>query len=183
MARHTIQIPINKSSNTKFSKRWIYAEQVGIADYRNVQMLSSESLSGKLYCLAQQDANRPKVSMGLAWDSSLIPSNKTIVSVKLYLYTIKGHSRPVYYKFGDFSEGSTIPSYSPADGGKSGGMPTGWGYVNISELKGSSLIVGADLQFIEERLSGYNIFTWEYWELYSHRNATLYLKEYLENII
>lgn len=182
MARHTIQVPINKSGNTKIDYQWTYWRQV-LEDneyrYFDVQDLEANAVSDKLYCVTLRQAGAPVTRMGLAWDGSLVPKNKIIVSAKLYIYSITGHSRPVYYKFGGFSEGSAIQSHLPADGSQSGGMPVGWGYINIGELKGDSLIVGAGLQVVTEELgSQHYSYKYEYWESRSHRSATN--KPYLE---
>ena len=129
LARHVIQVPINKSSNYIGNRTRIEG---------NVY-LEPPAVSNKLYCSqiftvgANTTYNR---GMGLGWDSSLIPNGKQIINAKLYLYTLRNHNRSIYYRYTDFSEGSSIPPYNPADGAIIGGISNGWDYIDIGVPKG-----------------------------------------------
>ena len=114
----------------------------------------------------------------MAWDSSLIPKDKEVLNAKLYFYTTSSHSKPIYYRFADFSEGSTLPSHEPADGSKAGGVSTGWGYIDLGKPKGNSVVLYAELGLKRVWIYNYEgqpyayVDVSEMWKIYSHRNST-----------
>lgn len=110
MARHTIQIPITKSSND--------SDLVNGWDRMDVPRISDTLYIGW------------GCRMGLGWDNSLIPKKKTIISVKLYIYAKSSYYSSVIAKFIEFGEGSTLPSASPSDFGV-GSISSGWNTFNL----------------------------------------------------
>lgn len=167
MARHVIQIPINKSSNSAFNVR-IYAGNTTAED----EWLNPPRVSNKLY--SSYTSTGGPTGIGFGWDSSLL-EGKQVVSARLYYYSLVGHSRDITYRYTDFIEGEAIPSRQPSDGVVYGGASTGWDYIDIGVPVGNSIVLEADLR---SYTGPYGRSQVEYWEMNSHRNATN--KPYLE---
>ncbi len=100
MARHTIQIPIIKSSNDN---------QMVIGSNPDMQFIPVPRVSNSLY-IAQN------CRIGVGWDGNQIPKNKNIVSQKVCLYA-NGSLTPRggFIKMLEFGEGSALPSPQPSD--------------------------------------------------------------------
>jgi len=93
MARNTIQIPINKSSND--SKYITGSYSTGL------EQIEVPRVSNILYVGVGCEG-------GIAWDNSLIPINKNIVSIKLQMYSNSSYSQGLGFKYAQFGEGSEI---------------------------------------------------------------------------
>lgn len=208
MARHTIQIPINKSSNDRMtSENYTYVdyrehrryyEDNPATVYNSTAAPSAGAVSTKLYNAKLISAhyldydigsgqylayfsNQNSVRFGIGWNPVLIPQNKTLISAKVYFYSTKGHNKVIYYSRGAFNEGSIIPSLT-AYGSKYDGIKNGWDFIDVGvdaivNNDHSSLIFRSDFvskmdQYNETSSYYYYECTGEYWELYSHRDAT-----------
>ena len=180
VARHTIQIPITKSSNDDLNIYIYEKEDTYTGKLLDYEKLTVGAMTNKLYCAKPSTSpNAPLYGMGLAWNGDLIPKDKKIISARLYLYSLKGHSRDIRLRYTPFTEGGRIPTYNPFRR-ISGGMATGWDYINISPLSDNSVVIYAELQFSEDidRQRELAYYYGEVWETYSHRNANY--KPYLE---
>lgn len=172
MARHTITLPIVKSSNDfgYSAKTGVYYDAHGPQPYYTTPQAISTTLT-----IAFRSKGA-KARFGIAWDDSLIPKDKELLKATFYFYTIEGHNRTIYYRYTDFAEGSTIPTHEPADGSVMGGVSYGWGSIDLGKPKGNSVVFSADF-ILEERpvydIDGtfltYDLFA-QMWQLYSHRS-------------
>lgn len=205
MARHTIQIPINKSSTkslTTYPYYWTYFKYKAARDSSYFDVISATQFTlapinpvgDKLFCASLMYSSdemynvvtydpygRAVSRFGIGWDPEELPQNKNYVSAKIYFYSIKGTTRAIYYTKYEFFEGGALPKLD-AEGVSIGGIPAGWGSIDISptflsDNKHNSLIIrtvegisggqyDSDANFI------YYEYTGDYWELYSHRDLT-----------
>lgn len=123
MARHTIQIPINKSSND----RWLVT---GYGDPMEVPAVSRDLYFGQ------------NCRMGVGWDNELIPKDKKIIEVKLNLYAHNSLNRGMVGKFTEFGEGGDLPPVAPNDVSFSN-ISSGWNAYSIPEPPIGSLVFHA----------------------------------------
>jgi len=175
VARNTITLPIIKSSNdTGYSVVTdAYMDSYGII---NKIYTNPAAVSNTLTVAYRPDSS--KARMGLAWDGDAIPKGKATLNATLYYYSLNGHSKPIYYRYNDFSEGQSLPSHDPTDGSKSGGTSHGWGTLDLGKPKGNSVVIYAELGTKkvylyndEGELRG-DITVSEKWSIYSHRSST-----------
>ncbi len=170
---NTITLPIVKSScdaraNVRIGGYGSATE--GVVFY----YAESNAISSTLHCTGPSGSRQ---KMALAWDGEYVPKNKNIINAKLYFYTIKGESKSVSYRYAEFNEGSTIPSYEPADGAKAGGYDGGWGSIDLGVPKGNSVVIGSDLDqksiliYFPDGGSMSQTVS-ECWQIYSHRSAS-----------
>lgn len=132
MARHSIEIPINKSSNDSSSL-------VGSFAANTLTTHNFPRVSGELYL-----GNAS--SIGLAWDNTSIPSNKNIVSAVLNLRSYKTIGGTKILKYGEFAEGSKMPSKSPLD--KVITLSSDWNAISLPlPIIINSVIIGVDFVF------------------------------------
>lgn len=169
MARNTITLPIIKSSNDFGYTR------LTDASYQTGDIYTSPKAISNVLVVTHR-YNNAKARFGVAWDASLIPKGKNILNVTLYYYTIDGHSDPIYFRYTDFNEGSTLPSHEPTDGSKMGGASRGWGTLDLGAAKGNSVVIYAELgtktiYVYDDKgvLVGMPV-VGEKWEIYSHRS-------------
>lgn len=164
MARHTIQVPINKSSN---DNERIYTSQS--------QYILPDRVSEYLYTSFTRRSFDGSTltdlinNIGIGWDSNSIPANKDIVSASLKIYATKSFPTQLIYKFADFTEGGTILRPTPPDGNTST-IQSGWNTINLNVnllLPNNSLTLGTPSEVRTD-----------YGKFHSHRNATN--KPYLE---
>lgn len=171
MASYQITCPIIKSSNDS-------GYSVVVDHYFGGTVRLSPSATSNYLAVAYRGEGSPKTRIGIAWDDSAIPENKRIVSVELHYYGTRGHGNTVFYKYGDFAEGSTIPSHEPADGSVTNATGTGWRSIDLGEPKGNSVILYAELETYNVSVytpDGQYAGTYpaaESWEFYSQRNST-----------
>lgn len=174
MARHTITLPIIKSSNDfgySANTDAYYDPPYGVS----LTKTSPQAIGTTLTVCHRYDGAKSR--MGLAWDSELIPKGYDILNATLYVYTTKSHSKSIHYKYADFSEGGAIPSHEPSEGNKSGAN-SGWNTIDLGKPKGNSVILYAELG--QKRVYVYNYegqliadpYVSEIWRINSHRNST-----------
>lgn len=121
MARHNIQIPINKSSNDS-------TLVVGSGTPMQVPTISDSLYLGT------------NAGFGVGWDNSLFPQDKKIISVKLYIYAQSSYSQyDTRAKFAEFSEGSSIPTATPPDK-TIPSFSSGWNIIELSEVTMNGLV-------------------------------------------
>lgn len=152
MARREITIPVNKSSN---DTNRIYDPG---GNFNPPAISNSLYLSNTVYL-----GNNYINSLGVAWDKSLIPTNKILVNTKVYLYSKFSFPRSLVYKKSEFSEGLNIPQIDSSNGTLSG-LSAGWNIITYNGDLEGSIIVG-----IPESNRPSDPDT--YAELYSHRAA------------
>lgn len=167
---NTVIAPIIKSSNDAINPRIpinYYYDGTGIS----TAWLDAPAVSSMLYCTGPNNRIR---RMALAWDSSVVPQNKVITNISLYLYTTHGHSKNINYRYTNFNEGSAIPSHEPADGVITGGAGAGWKTLNLGVPTGNSVIISAELNmetiYLPAPVNGYFDVV-QYWGVYSHRSS------------
>ena len=133
MARHTKEIPIIKSSNNDMSLFGSVGEGFTKVYFPRVSEL--------LYL----GSHSP---MGLAWDNSLIPTNKKIVSVELKIYangTLGGNK---LLKYAEFGEGAEISQPSSSDAGIV--LASGWNTLPLPlPIYTGSVVIGVSFGLYE----------------------------------
>lgn len=147
MARHTIQIPITKSSNNGRS----IVGPVSSPTYAYFSRVS------ELLYLGTEP-------MGLAWDGSSIPNNKKIVSLQLKLYANGSIGESKVMKYAEFGEGADIAFPSPPDKGVT--LVSGWNTIDLAYPTPISSVVIA-IQWPQPMYNYFNYITFN-----SHRNAS-----------
>lgn len=122
MARRTITIPVNKSSN---------GHQIWYSEYPTPVPMISEYLYIGRAC-----------NCALAWDGSQIPKDKKIVKVELCVYAEYELEETIGIRYVDFGEGSTLPSIEPTDKTNAIGFRAGWNYIDIGIPTVNSIVLG-----------------------------------------
>lgn len=146
MARNVIQIPIIKSSNNGRS----IVGPASSPTYAYFPMVSDLLYLGT-------------GPIGLAWNNSLIPNNKKIVSIELKLYANGSIGETKILRYAEFGEGSEIAYPSPPD--KSISLMSGWNSISLDyPTPTSSVVIG--IQFPQSPYTYFNYITFN-----SHRNA------------
>lgn len=173
VANYTINLPIIASSNDSGYTALIggsYSHATGVVR----DNISPPSISSTLTTTYSESPKR----MGITWDISQVPKGMELKNAVLHFYTTKSHNKSIYYRYSDYTEGSSIPDHTPPDGMVAGGVNNGWGSIDLGVPKGNSVVLYAalaryDLSLYDE----YGVLQTvlkiaEIWQINSQRNAS-----------
>lgn len=153
MARHTIQIPITKSSCSP-------------SQYRKPDWFTPNPVGNILYTQRfMQDGIIYYRSMAMGW---VIPDDvkkKNIIDITLHLYSLKHYDVPMRYIYRSFNEGGSLPEVVGQDnGGDFGALALGWNAKRLENSHNQEIVIGC-LTY-----QAYTSATVS--EVYSHRNPS-----------